>query len=806
MGAGAPREFEAWSEARAVEVLTPLATMPGALLPMCHRLQEVFGCVDPRATPLMADLLNWSQAEVHGVVSFYKDFRAAPPGRRVVRVCRAEACQSVGGRAVAAAAEELLGIGLGETTGDGALTLEAVYCLGNCALGPSAQVDGELVGRVDRDWVADLASGRPSTGPSDPWAAEAASRAESPDDAPGVGETVVYVPADAAARSIGADAVARSIDEAAARSGRRVRIVRNGSRGMTWLEPLVEVATARGRIAYGPVAAEDVPGLFDAGLLDGGEHRLGHGLVGRDRVPQATDPRTFARVGVIDPLDLEEYQAHGRTRRPAPGAGADAGEPSSRKSEPPVFAGGAAPGFPDRHQVADGARRRGRPQVRLLQRRRGRQRDVRRPDADGGRPLLPDRGHDRSPASPSAPREGSLHALGVPRRGRHDDRAAIDMRREPQGLLGSSVLGSGRSFDLELRVGAGAYICGEETAMLESLEGRRGMVRAKPPLPAHRGPVRQADGDQQRADASRPCRRSSPRAARPTPRSASAAPAAPRSSSWPATSPAAGSSRCAFGSRSREPRRGVRRGHAQRPAGARRAGRRPARRLPAGRPFDLAMDYEAFAAAGAMVGHGGIVVFDDTVDMAAPGPIRDGVLRRGVLRQVHAVSHRLGPRGRGDRQDHRRRRARGQPRLLEDLCETDDRRLALRDGGPHADAGAQRARALPRGFRRDRAPSRGADRPCHGCRRTHDLAERARPRTISRRLDRRSRSRSTACRVPRARGDLGDASRGDRRHRRPQALRDRLAGCVRLLPALPRRDRRAQRARPPRARRRSPTG
>jgi formate dehydrogenase subunit gamma len=116
--------------------------VPGALLPTLHALQNEFGYIDDAAVPLVAEALNLSQAEVHGVVSFYHDFRRVPAGRRVLKICRAEACQSMGGEALAS---------YYKTNPDGSLTVEAVYCLGNCALAPAAMLDGELLGRVTRE-------------------------------------------------------------------------------------------------------------------------------------------------------------------------------------------------------------------------------------------------------------------------------------------------------------------------------------------------------------------------------------------------------------------------------------------------------------------------------------------------------------------------------------------------------------------------------------------------------------------------------------------------------------------------------
>ncbi|MCW2731138.1 MAG: dehydrogenase [Mycobacterium sp.] len=121
----------------------------GALLPILHAIQDALGCVPAEAIPVLANELNLSRADVHGVVSFYHDFRSEPPGRNMVRVCRAEACQSVGAGRLVAHLRDRHGVSLGETSRDGSLTVEQVFCLGNCALGPAAQVNGRLYGRLD---------------------------------------------------------------------------------------------------------------------------------------------------------------------------------------------------------------------------------------------------------------------------------------------------------------------------------------------------------------------------------------------------------------------------------------------------------------------------------------------------------------------------------------------------------------------------------------------------------------------------------------------------------------------------------
>jgi formate dehydrogenase subunit gamma len=121
----------------------------GALLPILHAVQETLGYVPPEAIPVLAEELNLSRADVHGVVSFYHDFRSAPAGRTTVRICRGEACQAVGAERLVGHLQDTCAMSLGETSPDGSLTVEQVFCLGNCALGPAAQVNGRLQGRLD---------------------------------------------------------------------------------------------------------------------------------------------------------------------------------------------------------------------------------------------------------------------------------------------------------------------------------------------------------------------------------------------------------------------------------------------------------------------------------------------------------------------------------------------------------------------------------------------------------------------------------------------------------------------------------
>lgn len=294
----------------------------------------------------------------------------------------------------------------------------------------------------------------------------------------------IFVPCDAAALSVGADAVAAAITGEAARRQVDIRVVRNGTRGLLWLEPLVEVETAQGRVAYGPVAAEDVPGLFEGGFLDGADHALGHGPT--EEIPYfARQVRlTFARCGVIDPLSIDDFKAHGGFAGLAKALAMEPAEIIAQVTESGLRGRGGA-GFPTgiKWQTVAGAE--------------GEQKYVccNADEGDSGTftdrmimegdPMIVIEGMIIAGIATGATqgliylRSEYPHAIATMKR-------AIDLAADA-GYLGEDVAGSGRAFSLEVRVGAGSYICGEETAMLESLEGRRGVIRAKPPLPALEG-------------------------------------------------------------------------------------------------------------------------------------------------------------------------------------------------------------------------------------------------------------------------------------------------------------------------------
>ncbi len=422
----------------------------------------------------------------------------------------------------------------------------------------------------------------------------------------------VFVPRDSTALALGADDVARAIAREAAARGESVRIVRNGSRGMFWLEPLVEVRTARGRVAYGPVEAGDVPGLFDAAFLHGGEHSLAQGVTEEIPFLKKQERLTFARVGLTDPLSLDDYRAHEgykgleRALGMTPQAIVQEVTDSGLRGR-----GGAA--FPTgiKWNTVLGAAA----AVKYVV--------CNADEGDSGTfsdrmvmeddPFMLIEGMTIAGLAVGAEqgyvyvRSEYPHAIAVLQ-------SAIGIATA-QGWLGDDIRGSGRRFRLEVRKGAGAYVCGEETALLESLEGRRGVVRAKPPLPALEGlfgkptlinnvislatvPVILARGAAHYRDYGMG-------------RSRGTLPF-----QLAGNVRQGGLVEKAFGVTLRELLidygQGTRSGRAIRavqvggPLGA---------YLPESR-FDTPLDYEAFAAFGAVVGHGGIVVFDETVDMA----------------------------------------------------------------------------------------------------------------------------------------------------------------------------------------------
>lgn len=294
----------------------------------------------------------------------------------------------------------------------------------------------------------------------------------------------IYVPCDAAALALGADQVAKAITAEAKKRGEDIRLVRNGSRGMVWLEPLVEVETAQGRVAYGPVAASDVASLFDSGFLAGGTHALALGVTEEIPFLKKQTRLTFARCGLTDPLSLDDYRAYDGLKGLQNAINMQPAEIVAQVTESGLRGRGGA-GFPtgikwktvhdtqsarkyivcnadegDSGTFADRMIMEGDPFVLI------------EGMAIAGIAVGATKGYLYT-------RSEYPHAIAAMQK-------AIEIAREA-GVLGTSVMGSRFAFDMEVRTGAGAYVCGEETALLESLEGKRGLVRAKPPLPAHKG-------------------------------------------------------------------------------------------------------------------------------------------------------------------------------------------------------------------------------------------------------------------------------------------------------------------------------
>ncbi|WP_377294240.1 formate dehydrogenase beta subunit [Rhizobium sp. SG2393] len=294
----------------------------------------------------------------------------------------------------------------------------------------------------------------------------------------------LYVPKDAAALALGADKVAATLAAEIEARGLDARIVRNGSRGMHWLEPLVEVATETGRIAYGPVKASDVASLLDAGLLTGSAHALCLGPT--DEIPflKRQTRLTFARCGVIDPLSLDDYRAHGGLKGLENAVSLPPAEIVQQVTDSGLRGRGGA-GFPTGIKWKTVMEAAG-PQKYIV---------CNADEGDSGTfadrmimegdPFVLIEGMAIAGIATGATR-GYVYTRSEYPHAIAAMRAAVGIARAA-GMLGPSVLGSGKAFDMEIRVGAGAYVCGEETSLLNSLEGKRGVVRAKPPLPALQG-------------------------------------------------------------------------------------------------------------------------------------------------------------------------------------------------------------------------------------------------------------------------------------------------------------------------------
>ena len=422
----------------------------------------------------------------------------------------------------------------------------------------------------------------------------------------------VYIPKDSAALSLGADEVAQGVSAQAEARNLDIKIIRNGTRGMTWLEPLVEVETTAGRVAYGPVAVADVPGLFAAGFLSGGDHPLKQGLTEEIPYFKNQERLTFARVGTVDPTSAADYVAHGGYQGLKAALALKSADIVQAVTDSGLRGrGGAA--FPTGIKW------------KTVLEAPAQQKYVTCNADEGDSGTFADR--MLMEGDPFSLIEGMTIAgvaVGAtvgyiylraeyPHAHATLQEAIEDGYRG--GFLGDNVMGSGRRFELSVRLGAGAYVCGEETSMLESLEGKRGEVRVRPPLPAIKGlfgqptivnnvmslasvPVILAKGAAFYRDFG-------------TGKSRGTLPI-----QLAGNLKRGGLVERAFGVTLRELLYDYAGGSASgRPIRAVQVGGPLGAYIPASQ-FDTPVDYEALAGIGALLGHGGIVAFDDTVDMA----------------------------------------------------------------------------------------------------------------------------------------------------------------------------------------------
>lgn len=422
--------------------------------------------------------------------------------------------------------------------------------------------------------------------------------------------TRIYIPCDSAALAVGADAVAARVADEAARRGLDIEIVRNGTRGLLWLEPLLEVETPAGRVGFGPVDAADVPALFDAGFQD--KHPLALGLV--EQIPYLARQQrlTFARVGITDPLSLDDYEAHGGYRGlrnallMAPAEIVASVTASGLRGR-----GGAA--FPTGIKWNTVLKAAGTEKYIVCNADEGDSGTFADRIVMESDPYVLIEGMTIAGIAVGATR-GYIYVRSEYPHSIRQLEAAIATATQ-RGYLGRNLLGSGRGFELEVRKGAGAYICGEETALLESLEGKRGIVRAKPPLPALAGlfgkptvinnvlslatvPIILDKGAQYYQDYGMG-------------RSRGTLPV-----QLAGNIKHGGLIELAFGVTLREILYDYGGGSASgRPIKAVQVGGPLGAYLPESQ-WDTPLDYEAFASLWAVLGHGGIVVHDDSADMA----------------------------------------------------------------------------------------------------------------------------------------------------------------------------------------------
>ena len=423
--------------------------------------------------------------------------------------------------------------------------------------------------------------------------------------------TTIFIPGDAAALAVGADKVVVAIEREASLRGIEITIVRNGSRGLLWLEPLIEVRTGHGRVAYGPVTVADVAGLFEADFLNGGAHRLCHGPT-RDIPYLARQTRlTFSRCGVTDPLSLADYRQYEGLKGLEKAVAMGPAEIVRTVTESGLRGRGGA-GFPTGIKWKTVADAPGDRKYIICNADEGDSGTFSDRMIMEGDPFVLIEGMTIAGIATGATK-GYVYTRSEYPLAIKTMRAAIDIARAA-GILGPSVMGSAHAFDIEVRMGAGAYVCGEETSLLNSLEGKRGVVRAKPPLPALQGLF-----------------------GRPTVVNnvislASVPVILDRGAAFyrdygvgrsHGTIPIQLAGNIKHGGLY-ETAFGLTLGELIYDIGGGTASGRPVKAVQVGGPlgayfppslFDTVFDYEAFAAKDGLIGHAGIVVFDDTADM-----------------------------------------------------------------------------------------------------------------------------------------------------------------------------------------------
>jgi formate dehydrogenase iron-sulfur subunit len=295
----------------------------------------------------------------------------------------------------------------------------------------------------------------------------------------------LYIPGDSGALALGADEVVDAVKVEALTRKTDLKIIRNGSRGLFWLEPMVEVATAEGRIAYGPVAPEDVASLFESGFLTGAKgHKLYLGKPEELSYLKRQERVTFARCGIIDPSDIEDYIAHDGYRGLKNALAMQGAAIVEQVLESGLRGRGGA-GFPTGIKWKTVAGLEADQKYIVCNADEGDSGTFADRMIMEGDPFLLIEGMTIAGLAVGATKGFIYIRSEYPDAYKAMETAIVAANRK--GYLGPDIMGSGKAFQLELRLGAGAYICGEETSLLESLEGKRGMVRAKPPLPAIKG-------------------------------------------------------------------------------------------------------------------------------------------------------------------------------------------------------------------------------------------------------------------------------------------------------------------------------